>query len=66
MPYGLTQKIIHKVSSVLANYENIDEAILYGSRAKGNYSTKSALPLTTCFYHTRLIYLFSIISQTLL
>jgi len=46
MPYGLTQKIIHKVNSVLANYENIDEAILYGSRAKGNYSAGSDIDLT--------------------
>jgi predicted nucleotidyltransferase len=46
MPYGLTEKIIQKVNSVFANYENIDEAILYGSRAKGNYSAGSDIDLT--------------------
>jgi len=46
MPYGLTEKIIQKVNSVFANYENIEEVILYGSRAKGNYSAGSDIDLT--------------------
>jgi predicted nucleotidyltransferase len=46
MPYGLTEKSIQKVNRVFANYENIDEAILYGSRAKGNYSDGSDIDLT--------------------
>ncbi len=46
MPYGLTEKIIQKVNRVFTNYENIDEAILYGSRAKGNYSAGSDIDLT--------------------
>ena len=45
MPYGLTEKIIQKVNRVFTNYENIDEVILYGSRAKGNYSEGSGIDL---------------------
>ncbi len=46
MKYGLTEETISKISGVFAGYENIDEVVLYGSRAKGNYSSGSDIDLT--------------------
>ncbi len=45
MPYGLDQKTVAKIRNILARHENIDEAILYGSRAKGNYRPGSDIDL---------------------
>ena len=44
--YGLKEIHIHKINSVFANYEAIDKAILYGSRAIGNYRNGSDIDLT--------------------
>ena len=44
--YGLKDTHIEKIQSVFANYGNIDKAILYGSRAKGNYRNGSDIDLT--------------------
>ncbi len=44
--YGLKDTHIEKIQSVFANYCNIDKAILYGSRAKGNYRNGSDIDLT--------------------
>lgn len=46
MPYGLQQNTIQEINRIFANYENIDEAILDGSRAKGNYTPGSDIDLT--------------------
>ena len=46
MPYGLQQKTIQEINTIFANYTNIDEAVLYGSRAKGNYKPGSDIDLT--------------------
>lgn len=46
MPYGLDQKNITAINRVFADHSNIDEAILYGSRAKGNYKPGSDIDLT--------------------
>ena len=46
MPYGLQQKTIQEINAIFANYTNIDEAVLYGSRAKGNYKPGSDIDLT--------------------
>ncbi len=46
MPYGLTEKTIQAVNMVFSKYENIEAAVLYGSRAKGNYSPGSDIDLT--------------------
>ncbi len=46
MLYGLREHTIKAIQSVFANYANIDKAILYGSRAKGNYRNGSDIDLT--------------------
>ena len=46
MAYGLKQKTIQIINQVFDKYENIDEVILYGSRAKGNYRPGSDIDLT--------------------
>ena len=45
MLYGLQNTAIDAINSVFREYENIDEVILYGSRAKGNHKTGSDIDL---------------------
>ena len=44
--FGLKQTIIEKINAVFANYATIEQAILYGSRAKGCYRQGSDIDLT--------------------
>ena len=44
--YGLKDIHIDKIKSVFSNYSDIDKAIIYGSRAKGNYRNGSDIDLT--------------------
>ncbi len=44
--YGLKAEVIDKIQAVLARFESIDAAILYGSRAKGNFRPGSDIDLT--------------------
>ncbi len=44
--FGLKQETIEKINSVFAKYPAIECAILYGSRAKGNYHQGSDIDLT--------------------
>ncbi len=46
MPYGLKEEIVKQISSIFAEYEEVEEVILYGSRAKGNYKPGSDIDLT--------------------
>lgn len=46
MEFGLTDKTLEKIRSVLANYPKVDRAVIYGSRAKGNYRNGSDIDLT--------------------
>jgi uncharacterized protein len=46
MKYGLHEKIIEKIVSLFACYDQIDEVVLYGSRAKGNFKPGSDIDLT--------------------
>ena len=48
MPFGLTEETIQKVHEVLRNHPEVESAILYGSRAKGNYRPGSDIDLTLC------------------
>jgi len=41
MKYGLTEQNITKITNLFANNSNVEEAILFGSRAKGNYKEGS-------------------------
>ena len=44
--YGLKDDVIRKIHGVLERYPQVQEAIIYGSRAKGNYRNGSDIDLT--------------------
>lgn len=44
--YGLKESHINKITLVFANYPEIYKAILYGSRAKGNYREGSDIDIS--------------------
>ena len=46
MPYGLKQDTIDAIIQCLAAIEAIEEAVLYGSRAKGDFKNGSDIDLT--------------------
>lgn len=46
MRFGLEDSIIEKINSIFYQYENIEQVIIYGSRAKGNYKRGSDIDLT--------------------
>lgn len=46
MEFGLTDRTLKIIRRVLANYPNVDRAVIYGSRAKGNYRNGSDIDLT--------------------
>lgn len=46
--FGLKETTIEKICSVLAKHPEVKKAILYGSRAKGNYKNGSDIDLTLC------------------
>ncbi|MEW5718635.1 MAG: nucleotidyltransferase domain-containing protein [Chloroflexota bacterium] len=46
MKYGLPETTVEKICGVLARYPQVEQAILYGSRAKGTYKNGSDIDLT--------------------
>jgi len=46
MPYGLSQHTIEQLSQLFVGHQEITEVILYGSRAKGNFTEGSDIDLT--------------------
>lgn len=44
--YGLPEEAIDKINEVLARYHQVDEAVLFGSRAKGSSRPGSDIDLT--------------------
>jgi predicted nucleotidyltransferase len=44
--YGLKLTTINKINSIFFHYPNIEQAILYGSRAKGTFRNGSDIDLT--------------------
>ena len=48
MKYGLKEETIEKINSVLSRFPEVEKAVLYGSRAKGNFKTGSDIDLTLC------------------
>jgi predicted nucleotidyltransferase len=48
MKYGLKEATIQKICAVFAKFPQVDKAMLYGSRAKGNYKNGSDIDLTLC------------------
>lgn len=45
MPYGLNQTELDTIAQAIAQMDNITEAILFGSRAKGTYRNGSDIDL---------------------
>ncbi|MBB1127217.1 nucleotidyltransferase domain-containing protein [Thiospirillum jenense] len=56
MAFGLSDNTLVIVRTILQQYPSIEQAIIYGSRAKGNYRNGSDIDLTligsTLDYHT--------------
>ncbi|MFZ3208337.1 MAG: restriction endonuclease subunit S [Geobacteraceae bacterium] len=48
MRYGLKEHTIESICGVLARHPAVEKAVLYGSRAKGNYKHGSDIDLTLC------------------
>lgn len=46
MNFGLKDKVIEQIQNIFSHYETIESAIIYGSRAKGNYTPGSDIDLT--------------------
>lgn len=46
MRYGLPEATMQKICATLRRYPQVEQAILYGSRAKGNYKNGSDIDLT--------------------
>ncbi|MCK9160001.1 MAG: nucleotidyltransferase domain-containing protein [Bacteroidaceae bacterium] len=49
--YGLSDIVIQDICSVLKKHDHIDEAIIFGSRAKGNYHEGSDIDLAIKGHH---------------
>ncbi|HBB17264.1 MAG TPA: DNA polymerase subunit beta [Syntrophus sp. (in: bacteria)] len=45
-PFGLPPAAVAKIRAVFACYPQVERAVLYGSRAKGNYKNGSDIDLT--------------------
>ena len=46
MKYGLSESTVEKICAVFSDYPAIERAVLYGSRAKGNFKPGSDIDLT--------------------
>ena len=46
MKFGLKEKVITQINSVFAKYPQVEQVIIYGSRAKGNYKKGSDIDLS--------------------
>lgn len=46
MRFGLKEEVIEAIQQVFVTHPEVEEAILYGSRAKGNYKPASDIDLT--------------------
>lgn len=46
MKYGLPEKTINAIQHIFSKFAEIESAVLYGSRAKGNYKKGSDIDLT--------------------
>ncbi len=46
MKFGLNEQVVEQIIETLAGFPQIEEAIIYGSRAKGNYKPGSDIDLT--------------------
>ncbi len=44
--FGLKESVIQKINSIFSCYPQIEKAVIYGSRAKGNYRQGSDIDIT--------------------
>lgn len=63
MPYGLEENTIEKIKKVFAAYSGIQKAILYGSRAKGNFKMGSDIDIVLLAPELTITELFKIENQ---
>jgi predicted nucleotidyltransferase len=63
MKYGLPQATVQKINAVLSHYPQVEKAILYGSRAKGNYKNGSDIDLTLHGNHLSLNIMYKILDD---
>lgn len=45
-PFGLPPSAVEKIRAVFTHYPQVEKAVMYGSRAKGNYKNGSDIDLT--------------------
>ena len=45
MAFGLSDDVIQKMQQVFAQFSNLEQVIVFGSRAKGNYKEGSDIDL---------------------
>ncbi len=45
-PFGLSRIVINEINSVITRYPTIKRAIIYGSRARGDYRQESDIDLS--------------------
>ena len=46
MEYGLSKETVNKINNVFSRFNEVEEVLLYGSRAKGNFKPGSDVDLT--------------------
>ncbi len=46
MRFGLKEEVIQKIQKVVAAFPEVEEVVLYGSRAKGNYKNGSDIDIS--------------------
>lgn len=46
MMYGLKKEIVNDLQKIFSDFSDIEEVVIYGSRAKGNYKPGSDIDLT--------------------
>ena len=46
MKFGLKDIVVEQMNQVFSSFEELEEVIIYGSRAKGNYKPNSDIDLT--------------------
>jgi predicted nucleotidyltransferase len=46
MKFGLNDSVVEKIGQVFSEYPEIEEVVIYGSRAKGDFHTGSDIDLT--------------------
>ena len=48
MNHGLSERTVARIRGVLAQFPEVEKAVLYGSRAKGTHRPGSDIDLTLC------------------